>query len=64
MEDSLRMELYEFLRDSIRLEVTMDTEYECEREYVTCSADLSILNPETGEWESLGHDYGSACVGR
>jgi hypothetical protein len=62
MEDSLRMELFEFLRESLSVEVSMDTEYECEREYVTCSVDVRVRHPETGEWQTLGHDYGSACV--
>jgi len=57
-----RLELYEFLRSSITVEISMDTEYECEREYVTCSAEIRIRHPETGEWETLGSDYGSACV--
>lgn len=56
------IEMYEFLRRNMSIEVTMDTEYECEREYVTCNASVRIRNPETEVWEDISSDYGSACV--
>lgn len=60
-----RMELFEFLRESISVDVSMDTEYECEREYATCSVSVSVRHPETGEWQEVGMGgYDSTCINR
>jgi len=64
MDRVRQLELYEFLRTSLSVEISMDTEYECGREYATCSASISLRHPETGEWEEVSHGYDSVCINR
>ena len=64
MDESRQLELYEFLRTSFRVDMVMDTEYECGREYATCSTTISLRHPVTGEWQSIADDYASVCINR
>jgi len=60
----METEIYEFLLKNLTVEVSMDTEHECDREYATCSVSVRIRNPETGGWVEVGRDYGSTCIRR
>jgi hypothetical protein len=62
MDRERELELYEFLRRSLSVEITMDTEYECGREYATCSASVRLIHPETGEFEEIASGYDSVCI--
>jgi hypothetical protein len=62
MDDTLRLELFEFLRESLTVEISMDTEYEGCNEYATCSASIRLRHPITGEYEEIGSGYDSVCI--
>jgi hypothetical protein len=64
MDESRQMELFEFLRTSLSIDIEMDTEYECGREYATSSATIRLRNPQTGDFEEIGHGYDSVCINR
>jgi hypothetical protein len=64
MDDSMRMELFQFLMQNLSISVDMDTEYETYGEYATCNITLSLRNPETGEVEVIGNSYDSASINR
>jgi hypothetical protein len=64
MDRMRELELYEFLSRSLSVDITMDTEYECGREYATCCASVRIRHPETGEWQELASGYDSVCINR
>jgi hypothetical protein len=58
------MEMYEFLRRNLTVDVSMDTEYECDNEYATCNVSVRVRNPETEEWDEVGSGYDSTCIRR
>jgi len=64
MDESRQMELFEFLRTSLSVDVSMDTEYESYGEYATCSVTVRIRHPETGEYERIADGYDSVCINR
>lgn len=51
-----REEIIELLRTRLRIEVVMDTEYECERSYLTCSVSLQL------DGQEIASDYDSVNV--
>ena len=57
-----RIELFEFLRSNVLVDVEMGSEYECGREYATCNVSLRMRNPETGDWVEIGGGYGSVHI--
>ena len=64
MDRVRQLELYEFLRTSLSVEIVMDTDYECGREYATCSASIRLRHPETGAYDEIASGYDSVCTNR
>jgi hypothetical protein len=64
MDETLRMELFEFLRENLSIDMNMDTDYEGCNEYATCNVTLSIRNPESGEYVDIGSAYDSVCISK
>jgi hypothetical protein len=64
MDETRQLELFEFLRTNLSVDVNMDTEYETYGEYATCSVSIRIRNPETGEYEEMASGYDSLCINR
>lgn len=56
------MEIFEFLRRNLSVQISVDTEYECGREYATSNASIRLRNPETDEWEDISSSYDSVCI--